>query len=250
MKELREDQVAYATGAVRSADRETVRYDLISPIGLRRVAEALHEGSTVKGYGDYNWEKGMPVADLLNHAIAHIYAFLAGDRSEDHLGHATWNLMGACHSEELWPHLNGNLRHGKCLPPGQAVNAELVKSYMAIVRSMDQMFGLNCSERQAEQIIQDVGLPVQLSENQGPKNTPMESRGYSSQPSREDCMNNSKPVVGDYLNGAADYHSNQDAARQAAARQAAMERDFHEAMADAVRNVAKSPGPEDHPCEF
>lgn len=102
------DVTTFETGAVRSGDANSVRYDLITPIGLRRVAEAYKEGS-VK-YGDYNWEKGMPVSDLLNHAIRHIYLFLGGDRSEDHLGHAAWGLLAACHSQESWPELNENLR--------------------------------------------------------------------------------------------------------------------------------------------
>lgn len=111
-------QVAYATGAVRSADAESTRYDLITPIGLRRVAEACAEGA--KKYADYNWEKGMPILDLLNHAIRHVYLFLAGDRSEDHLGHAGWNLLAACHSDEQWPELNQNtLRTHGCKPPTQ-----------------------------------------------------------------------------------------------------------------------------------
>lgn len=115
MKQASDGQTQYATGAVRSDDREEVRYDLISPIGLRRVAEACHEGA--QKYGDFNWEKGMPVADLLNHAIAHVYAFLAGDQAEDHLGHAAWNLLAACHSQEQWPWLNGQLRGEGCNPP-------------------------------------------------------------------------------------------------------------------------------------
>lgn len=94
----------YDTGAVRSGDCENTRYDLISPIGLRRLAETYAEGA--KKFGDFNWENGMPVTDLLNHAIAHVYKFLGGDRSEDHLAHAAWNLLGAIHSMEQWPHLN------------------------------------------------------------------------------------------------------------------------------------------------
>lgn len=116
MKTVEAANVKYQTGAVRSPDAEETRYDLISPIGLRRVAEACAEGS--HKYGDFNWEKGMPVNDILNHAIRHIYLFLSGDTSEDHLGHATWNLMAACHSHELWHHLNeGTLRGECCAPP-------------------------------------------------------------------------------------------------------------------------------------
>lgn len=116
MKEVTDRGCEYATGAVRSADAESVRYDLISPIGLRAVAEACAEGA--EKYSDFNWEKGMPAHDLINHALRHIYQFLEGDRSEDHLGHAAWNVMGAIHSLELWPHLNeGRFREPGCKAP-------------------------------------------------------------------------------------------------------------------------------------
>ena len=120
MKRVTEVGCEYNTGAVRSADAESVRYDLISPIGLRAVAEACAEGA--EKYDDYNWERGMPASDLLNHALRHIYEFLAGDRDENHLGHAAWNLLGAIHSVEKWPHLNnGRLRGPGCTHPEMPV---------------------------------------------------------------------------------------------------------------------------------
>ena len=117
MKEVTGRGCEYSTGAVRSADAECVRYDLISPIGLRAVAEACAEGALK--YSDYNWEKGMPASDMINHALRHVYEFLEGDRSEDHLGHAAWNLMGAIHSLQVWPELNdGKFRGEGCVAPG------------------------------------------------------------------------------------------------------------------------------------
>ena len=109
----------FGTGAVRSDSVEDFRSDLVSPIGLREGARACAEGASK--YSDFNWEKGMPVHDLLNHAIAHIFQFLAGDRSEPHLGHAAWGLMAAIHSHELWPDLNaGTLRGPGCTRPDGA----------------------------------------------------------------------------------------------------------------------------------
>ena len=106
----------FGTGAVRSDTFEEFRYDLVSPIGLREVARTCAEGAAK--YSDYNWERGMPVHDLLNHAIAHIYQFLSGDRSEPHLPHAAWNLLAAIHSSEVWPDLNdGTLRDPGCKAP-------------------------------------------------------------------------------------------------------------------------------------
>ena len=111
----------FGTGAVRSDTFEEFRYDLVSPIGLREVARACAEGAAK--YGDWNWERGMPVHDLLNHAIAHIYGFLSGDRSEPHLGHAAWNLLAAIHSNELWPALNaGTLRRESCQAPVESAD--------------------------------------------------------------------------------------------------------------------------------
>lgn len=106
----------FATGAVRSGDAEATRYDLISPIAVAELARTCAEGAAK--YDDFNWEKGMPAHDLLNHALRHIFMFLSGDRSEPHLGHAMWNVGAAIHSCELWPHLNaGHLRRAGCRPP-------------------------------------------------------------------------------------------------------------------------------------
>lgn len=116
---MTQERREYDTGAVRSGDCEQTRYDLISPIGLERLAQTYAEGAAK--FGAFNWENGMPVNDLLNHAIAHVYKFLRGDRSEDHLAHAAWNLLGAIHSLELWPHLNdGLLRGAGCTCPPAA----------------------------------------------------------------------------------------------------------------------------------
>lgn len=86
------------------------------------VARACHEGAT--RYGDWNWEKGFSVNSLLNHALKHISDWLGGDRTEDHLGHAMWNVLAAIHSYILWPHLNaGRLREPGCKPPQKEVTA-------------------------------------------------------------------------------------------------------------------------------
>jgi hypothetical protein len=105
---------SHDSGATRSTDKDNVAYHLISPIALKVLAQVLKEGG--QKYGEYNWENGFPVTDILNHAVGHIYDFLSGDRSEDHLGHAFTNLMFAIHSMKLWPELNTDLRREGCLP--------------------------------------------------------------------------------------------------------------------------------------
>lgn len=99
-----DDIITYPTGARGSKDATGYRYDLISPIAMERLAKVCHEGA-VK-YGDRDWEKGLSVAVCICRAIRHLYKYLRGDRSEDHLGHALWRIAAAAHSEEAWPHLN------------------------------------------------------------------------------------------------------------------------------------------------
>lgn len=87
----KEELKTYPTGAKRSHLDE--RYDLIPLEGLKRAALVMGEGA--KRYGENNWQKGFPVPDVLNHALAHIVNYLAGDRTEDHLAHAACNLLMA-----------------------------------------------------------------------------------------------------------------------------------------------------------
>lgn len=108
---LEAEYAKFSTGAIRSQDANNTRYDLITPIGLRRVAETYKEGCDK--YGAFNWEKGMPVNDILNHGIRHIYEYLSGDRTEDHLAHAAWNLLAAMHIEETYPNISPELRTPK-----------------------------------------------------------------------------------------------------------------------------------------
>lgn len=180
----------FPSGAVRSADADEFRFDLLSPIAVdmflagamtamtdgwpERTSEAIRSiylflggdgdpvdslcvaleciGDAMKSrgmgnkkafvafmhgaaaasregqdkYGDYNWEKGMPADDLINHAIRHLLLAIDEDNSEAHFAHASWNLMAAIHSLELWPELNkGKFRTKGCKPPSDDPDARL-----------------------------------------------------------------------------------------------------------------------------
>ena len=101
-------EAQFLTGAKRqkgvAGSNKPCRYDLITPVGLRRLAETYGEGALK--YGDRNWEKGIPNDNLLNHLIAHINQYMAGDRSEDHLAHAAWGLFALMHFEEIHTDMN------------------------------------------------------------------------------------------------------------------------------------------------
>lgn len=87
------------TGAMRERAPGKGRYDLISPAALRRLALQLEAGG--EKYGDpRNWEKGQPLSWFYDSAIRHLYQWLDGDRTEDHLAAALWNVHGLIHTSE------------------------------------------------------------------------------------------------------------------------------------------------------
>lgn len=102
------ETIKFTTGARRCANvaggGKPARYDLISTIGWRRLAETYAEGA--RKYSDHNWRKGMPFSVVLNHALGHLKAYAAGDKTEDHLSHCAWNLFTLMHYEETDPKLN------------------------------------------------------------------------------------------------------------------------------------------------
>jgi hypothetical protein len=67
-------------------------FHLIPSIALFKIAETLYEGSLK--YETDNWKK-IPIDIHLGRCVQHIYAYLANDKTEDHLSHALCRLMFA-----------------------------------------------------------------------------------------------------------------------------------------------------------
>ena len=89
----------YKGGATRDSREGKGRYDLISPHMLRRLAGVYERGAV--NHGDRNWEKGVPFSRLIDSALRHTNQYLEGNRDEDHLAQAIWNLSAMIHFEEL-----------------------------------------------------------------------------------------------------------------------------------------------------
>lgn len=70
----------------------------LDPQALFAMANVMYEGNKKYGPPADNWRK-IPVEDHLNHMISHAYAWLAGDRSDDHLAHMACRAMGALQVE-------------------------------------------------------------------------------------------------------------------------------------------------------
>lgn len=94
---------SFVTGAVREPHTNKGRYDLITPEGLKRLAE-WYELGAIK-YSDRNWEKGLPISNCLNSAFRHLVKYVAGGRDEDHLAAIVWNVFAIMHFEKHMPEL-------------------------------------------------------------------------------------------------------------------------------------------------
>lgn len=68
------------------------RFDLLDPHAMAALGNVLYEGAAK--HGDENWRK-IPIRDHLNHLLAHVFAYMAGDESDDHLEHAFCRAMMA-----------------------------------------------------------------------------------------------------------------------------------------------------------
>ena len=71
-------------------------FHLIPPHAMFALAKVVAEGDTK--YGRLNW-KLIDTDSQIGHALQHIYAFLAGDKSDMHLSHAICRLCFALEIE-------------------------------------------------------------------------------------------------------------------------------------------------------
>ena len=99
-------QDTFASGALRDKRAGKGRYDLISPIALRRLARHYENGVLTGGYAPRNWEAGLPLHCFIDSALRHLMCYLEDrirgrESKEDHLAAAAWNAIGAMHTEEL-----------------------------------------------------------------------------------------------------------------------------------------------------
>lgn len=77
---------------------------LVPPLVLLDVAKVLAEGKDK--YGLYNYRK-IPVEDHINHALIHILAHQAGDRSEGEIGHIVHAICRLLFTAEIINKENG-----------------------------------------------------------------------------------------------------------------------------------------------
>ena len=90
---------SFDTGSVRDTADGKPRYDLVTPIGLYRLA--MHYTNGAKKYGDRNWEKGQPLSRYLESAYRHLQKLLVGLEDEDHASAVAWNVFAFMHTKTM-----------------------------------------------------------------------------------------------------------------------------------------------------
>lgn len=68
------------------------------------VAKHFEDGA--KKYGEYNWQKGIPVNCYIDSAVRHYLKFLRGDTDERHDRAFVWNILCCIWTVENKPELN------------------------------------------------------------------------------------------------------------------------------------------------
>lgn len=89
---------AFDSGSQRDTRDGKGRFDLLPTRAIVRLSKHFEGGS--KKYGDRNWEKGQPLSRYMDSALRHAFKHLQGERDEDHLIAAAWNLMCLAETEE------------------------------------------------------------------------------------------------------------------------------------------------------
>ena len=101
------------------------RCDLLPMQALLRVSEIMKQGCAK--YGANSW-KHIPIVDHLNHALAHVFSFLAGDDTdEDDLANATCRMLFALH-----------LRQCMCVPVAEE-DSPLTEPFREYVSDDDEL---------------------------------------------------------------------------------------------------------------
>jgi len=77
-----------------------LKWSLVDWKSLEPMVRVLEMGA--KKYAPYNWTKGMPVTEVSESLLRHMYAFLEGENYDkesniEHLGHVMCNAMFLIH---------------------------------------------------------------------------------------------------------------------------------------------------------
>ena len=98
------ERTQFETGAVRDMHTGKGRMDLLPLTAIIELSKHCEEGALK--YGEHNIDKGIPQHSLCDSGMRHLVKYMRGDRDENHLRAACWNLMWALEQEVERPDMN------------------------------------------------------------------------------------------------------------------------------------------------
>jgi len=99
MSEIKDsgERTTFTTGAVRDMHTGKGRYDLLPWNAIHELAQHCENGA-IK-YGERNCEKGILIHSLIDSGVRHLSCYLRGQKDENHLRAAMWNIAFAIEME-------------------------------------------------------------------------------------------------------------------------------------------------------
>lgn len=117
MDRLNEKCVAFEGGSFRENSLGKGIFHAIPSIAVTRVAQRYELGMVKYGRSDA-YKDGMPTSRSFDSAMRHLWQYLEGDNSEDHLAAVVWNCFAMMEMEvnkPEWQDLPSRKRFkGKC----------------------------------------------------------------------------------------------------------------------------------------
>ena len=98
------NRTEFGTGAVRDCKVGVGRMDLLPVTAIIELSKHCEAGALK--YGERNVDKGIPQHSFIDSGLRHLFKYLRGDKDENHLVAAAWNIMWALNQETERPDLN------------------------------------------------------------------------------------------------------------------------------------------------
>lgn len=98
------DRTEFDTGAVRDMHTGKGRMDLLPVTAIIELSKHCENGALK--YGERNVDKGIPQHSLIDSGLRHLFKYLRGDKDENHLVSALWNIAWAVEQDANKQELN------------------------------------------------------------------------------------------------------------------------------------------------
>lgn len=97
------ERTEFQSGAVRDMHEGKGRLDLLPCSAILELAKHCEAGAAK--YGERNVDRGIPQHSFIDSALRHLFKYLRGDRDENHLVAALWNIAWAVNQEVEKPEM-------------------------------------------------------------------------------------------------------------------------------------------------